>query len=147
MLSLFPDLIQDLQLVNETTDHQLLRLTNIQADLDQQALENEADTPLTLSNLQPSLAAIDGVPSFGHHFTDHQSYSPQPSINSNINNPLNNSSSQYVSTTSSVFSSHQSSPFSQQQIRSTVAAASTDTSSTSRQAFSCNSNINQQSSD
>lgn len=107
--------------MNDTSDQQLLRLTNSQADLDQHALENEAnmDAPLTLSNLQPSLAAIDGVPSFGNQFAYHNSaqqqasHSPQPRSN-HVNNSLGSQNSgASVSGTNGVFSPHQSSPFSQ----------------------------------
>lgn len=107
--------------MNDTSDQQLLRLTNSQADLDQHALENEAnmDAPLTLSNLQPSLAAIDGVPSFGNQFAYHNSaqqqasHSPQPQSNHVNYSQSSQYSSVSVSGTNAVFSPHQSSPFSQ----------------------------------
>lgn len=55
------DLIQDLQLVSHSGGES--RSFNQQVDLDQNALENEPDTSLSVSNLSPSLAAIDGVTS------------------------------------------------------------------------------------
>lgn len=84
------DLIQDLQLVSHN-DQQLTRLN--QTDLDQNTLEMEADTSLSLSNMNPSLmqqisnpgtaamAAIDGVSSFA-----------AAGSNSNTNTSMNPSS-------------------------------------------------------
>lgn len=72
------DLIQDLQLVSHN-DQQLNRLN--QPDFDQNTLEMEADTSLSLSNLNPSLvtnpavaamAAIDGVSSFSASASSNQ---------------------------------------------------------------------------
>lgn len=115
------DLIQDLQLVNETSDQQLVRLTNNQADIDQHALEREAEPPLTLSNLQPSLAAIDGIPSFANQSNNHTS---DPSLNSPPSNSMrfsntNSSNNQYsnsyqgFTSTQNSFTTHQVSSFNQ----------------------------------
>lgn len=144
--------------MNDTSDQQLLRLTNSQADLDQHALENEAnmDTPLTLSNLQPSLAAIDGVPSFGNQFAYHNSaqqqasHSPQPQP-SNQSNNVNSLSSQYSNTvantnTGVVFNSHQSSPFSQRPAQQQTGSNNNNPNGAPTSTFS-NNILNKQSSD
>lgn len=89
------DLIQDLQLVNHNEPN---RLSSNQTDLDQNTLEMEADTSLSLSNLNPSLAAnpaaaaiIDGVSSF----TSSSSTNNNQSVNHNNNN--SSQSNQYLS--------------------------------------------------
>lgn len=93
------DLIQDLQLVNNTTDQQLVRLTNNQTDLDQHALEQEAETSLTLSNLNPSLAAIDGVSSFTSSNVNNTTlHSPQNSMNNTRVNMLSSTHYNPIST-------------------------------------------------
>jgi BTB/POZ domain-containing protein 10 len=107
------DLIQDLQLVSNSNNSdqqnlsqsQLLQLTNNNQQGDIEALENEDrenntnnGSQLTLSNLQPSLAAIDGVP---HH--QGMLHSPQ-----NLGGYMGFGSQSGASS----FNTHQSSPFS-----------------------------------
>jgi len=98
------DLIQDLQLVNSSSEsNQLIPLSNNNQDIDSRALENETETDhLTFSNLQPSLAAIDGVPQLNGN-SQTQLHSPQ-----NLN--LNRSS--HFSGGCHSLNTHQSSPFS-----------------------------------
>ena len=131
--------MQDLQLVNDTTsDQQIARLTNNQADIDQNALENEPETSLTLSNLQPSLAAIDGVPSSQSNSNIHI-HSPQTNPTRQMNNQMNNGFNNALTT----LNTHQSSPFIQSNPRTTTSTTNnsiqnppSDYSSTSSQHFS-----------
>jgi len=133
------DLIQDLQLVNDTSDQQINRLTNNQIELDQQALENDTQEPLTLSNLQPSLAAIDGVSGMASNSNVHL---PQNLITLP---PRNNNPSFQNFTASNVLTTHQPSPFSLQRTASTTNDNNTSNNNNNNNAsFSHFSHSNQQ---
>lgn len=110
-------MIQDLQLVNDTSDQQLNRLTNNQIDLDQQALENDTHETLTLSNLQPSLAAIDGVSGMASNADVHL---PQNlmSLPPRANNPSFQTFTTNNGSVANSLTTHQSSPFSVQRTSS-----------------------------
>ena len=97
------DLIQDLQLVNHNEPTN--RLTSNQTDLDQNTLEMEADTSLSLSNLNPTLAAnaavaaiIDGVSSF----------TTSSNTNHSVSSPLNNTNSTQLNQFNSNYSTNNS---------------------------------------
>lgn len=83
------DLIQDLQLVNH--DQQSNRLN----DLDQNTLEMEAETSLSLSNLNPSLVANTAVAAIIDGVSQFSSTNMNNSLLSNsIGSPLNTTTNQ-----------------------------------------------------
>ncbi len=95
------DLIQDLQLVSNSNENGLMvHTSNNNQDIDSQALENENET-IHFINLQPSLAAIDGLPILNSSQQTHL-HSPQ---NLNLNRNQFSGSHQTLNT-------HFSSPFS-----------------------------------
>ena len=128
-----------MQLVNDTSDQQINRLTNNQIELDQQALENDTQEPLTLSNLQPSLAAIDGVSGMASNSNVHL---PQNLITLP---PRNNNPSFQNFTATNVLTTHQPSPFSLQRTASTTNDNNTSNNNNNNNAsFSHFSHSNQQ---